>query len=182
MAQVSEPLSTWQRSALDAALAYAQTALASAEQLLLLNLEAARKALEQHGQAARDLLETTDADELMRLRSRLAQSSMQQTAAYAQNIYELVSQAQAQLARLAEQQFSRVNDDMLKRAEQEAPGSDLAAAAVRSSLQASAAMMENLNRATRQFADLSEASIRAATANMVSMSERGAGAPRDAGM
>jgi len=47
----------------------------------------------------------------------------------------------------------------------------VAVAAVKSSLAASAAMMENLNRATRQFADLSEATIRAAAANMVKAAE-----------
>jgi phasin family protein len=169
MAQIPEQLSLWQKAAIDASIAYAQTALTSAEQLLRLNLEAARTALEQQAQAARDLLTTNDPQELAQLRTRLAQNSMEKTASYAQGVYELVSQTQAQLAGLAEQQFARVNEQFLKYAApgSTAPGSEVTAAAVQSSLAASAAMMENLNRATKQFADLSEATIRAAASNMV---------------
>jgi phasin family protein len=170
MAQIPEQLSAWQKVAIDATIAYAQATLASAEQLLRLNLEAARAALEQQAQAARDLLSSEDPQELLNLRSRLAEASMQRTASYAQDVYELVSQTQAQLARLAEQQWSHVNERALQResaGQQEVPGAEVAMAAVKSSLAASAAMMDNLDRATRQFADLSEASIRAVTANMV---------------
>jgi len=174
MVQVPEQLSAWQRAALDATIAYAQATLAGAEQLLRLNLEAARAALEQQAQAARDLLSAEDPQELLKLRSRLAQTSMQRTASYAQNIYELVSQTQAQLASLAQEQWSQANEKALQRAKQagrELPGAEVAMAAVKSSLAASAAMVDNLDRATRQFADLSEASIRAATANMVKQAQ-----------
>jgi phasin family protein len=170
MAQAPEQFSAWQRAAIDSTIACAQAALTGAEQLLRLNLVAARTALEQHAQAARELLATSDAQELMRLRSRLAQQTMQQAAAYAQDVYELVSETQAQLARQAEQQFERFSEDVLKPAQQagqSAPGAEVAVAAVKSSLAASAAMMDNLNRATKQFADLSEATIRDAAANMV---------------
>jgi phasin family protein len=170
MVQISKPLPVWQRTAIDAVIACAQTTLESAEQLLRLNLEAARAALEQQSQAARDLLAAEDTQQLASVRERLAQSSMQRAAAYAQNVYELVSQAQAQLVRLAEQQWSGVDGEVLRQAGQpggETPGAEVAAAAVKSSLAASAAMIESLDRATRQFADLSEASIRAATAQMV---------------
>jgi phasin family protein len=181
MAQATEPLSAWQRAAIDTSIACAQAALAGSEQLLRLNLEAARTALEQHAQAARELLATGDPQELMRLRSRLAQQTMQQAAAYAQDVYELVSETQAQFAQHAERQFARFNDELLARAEQAgqgAPGAEVAVAAVKSSLAASAAMMDNLNRATQQFADLSQATIRAATANMTKQAEaRGGPSP-----
>jgi phasin family protein len=165
MAQAPEQLSGWQRAAIDTTIACAQTALAGAEQLLSLNLEAARTALEQHAEATRALLGATDAHELQRLRGRLAQQTMQQAAAYAREVYELVSETRTQLARHAERQMAGFGDDLLRRTAQAgpaAPGAEVAVAAVRSSLDASAAMVENLSRATRQFADVSEATIRAA--------------------
>src|SRR4051812_24137212 len=85
MAQAPEHLSGWQRAAIDTSIACAQAALAGAEQLLRLNMEAARTALEQQAQVARALLGTADHAELMRIRSRLAQQTMQQVAAYAQD-------------------------------------------------------------------------------------------------
>jgi phasin family protein len=174
MTQAPEHMSGWQRAAIDTTIACSQAALAGAEELLRLNLEAARAALEQHAQAVRALLETTDPGELMRVRARLVQQTMQQAAAYAQDVYELVSETQAQLTRHAERQLAGFNEDLVRRAGQAgdgAPGAEVAVAAVKSSLAASAAMIDNLNRATRQFADVSEATIRAAAANLVKAAE-----------
>jgi phasin family protein len=177
MSQAPEQLAGWQRAAIDTTIACAQSALAGAEQLLRLNLEAARTALEQHGQAARALLGTSDPQDLMRLRTRLAQQSMQQAAAYAQDVYDLVSATQAQLAQHVQRQLAGFGEDLVRRAGEDGQGAEVAVAAVKSSLAASAAMMENLNRATRQFADLSEATIRAAAKNMARSAEASAAGP-----
>ena len=169
MADPNDQLAAWQKAALEATLTYAQTSLASAEQLLKLNLDAARNALEQAGKNTRELLSISDPQELLQLRSKIAQANMQQTATYAQNIYEIVSQSQALLTKLGEEQHSRLNQQATAGAEQlakGAPGAEVAAAAVKSTLAATNAMMDNLNRATRQFAELSESRIKAATAGM----------------
>ncbi len=169
MANPNEQLAAWQKAALESTLTYAQTSLAAAEQLLKLNLDAARNALEQAGKNTRELLSITDPQELMELRTKIAQTNMQQTASYAQSIYEIVSQTQALLTKLGEEQHTRLNQQAAAGAEQlskGAPGAEVASAAVKSTLAATNAMMDNLNRATKQFADLSEASIKAATAGI----------------
>ena len=174
MANPTDTLAAWQKAALDATIACTQATLSSAEQLIKLNLETARKALEQQTQNTRELLSVSDPQQLVAMRSKLAQQGMQQSAAYASSIYEIVSQTQAHLSKLAEDQFSRLNQDMVKGAESlgaNAPGSEVAAAAFKSSMAASSALLEGLNRAAKQFQELSESSIKAATANMV----RGAG-------
>lgn len=171
MANPQEQLAAWQEAALESTLAYAQASIASAEQLLKLNLEAARNSLDQAGKNTRELLAISDPQDLVQLRAKIAQVNMQQTASYAQNIYEIVSQTQALLAKLAEEQFSRLNKETAAGAEQlskGAPGAEVAASTVKSTLAATSAMMDNLNRATKQFAELSEASIKAATAGMLS--------------
>jgi phasin family protein len=169
MANPNEQLAAWQKAALESTLTYAQTSLAGAEQLLKLNLDAARNALEQAGKNTRELLSITDPQELVELRTKIAQTNMQQTASYAQSIYEIVSQTQALLTKLGEEQHTRLNQQAAAGAEQlskGAPGAEVASAAVKSTLAATNAMMDNLNRATKQFADLSEASIKAATAGI----------------
>jgi phasin family protein len=169
MANPTEQLAAWQKAALESTLSYAQASIASAEQMLKLNLDAARNSLEQAGKNTRELLAISDPQELVQLRAKIAQANMQQTASYAQNIYEIVSQSQALLTKLSEEQFSRLNKEAAAGTDQlskVAPGADVASAAVKSTLAATNAMMENLNRATKQFAELSEASIKAATAGM----------------
>ena len=169
MANPNEQLAAWQKAALESTLTYAQASLSSAEQLLKLNLDAARNSLEQAGKNTRDLLAISNPQELAQLQAKFAQANMQQTASYAQNIYEIVSQTQSMLTKLNEEQFSRLNKDAVAGAEKlskGAPGGDVAANTVKSTLAATNAMMDNLNRATKQFAELSEASIKAATAGM----------------
>ena len=175
MANPTDTLAAWQKAALDATIACTQATLASAEQLFKLNLETARNALEQQTQAARELLSVSDPQQLVAMRAKLAQQGMQRSAAYANSIYEIVSQTQAHLSKLAEDQFSRLNQDMAKGAEilggARTPGAEVATAALKSSMAASSALLDGLNRAAKQFQELSESSIKAATANMV----RGAG-------
>jgi phasin family protein len=149
---------------------FARASLTSAEQLLRLNLDTARATLDQAARATRDLMSVSDPQQFMQARSKLAQDNMQQAAAYAQSVYAIVSQAQREMSKLFEDQVGRVTRDMTVGADslgKGAPGTDLQSAALRSTLAASTAMMESLNQATRQFAELSEATMKAAAAQMV---------------
>ena len=86
MANPTDTLAAWQKAALDATTACTQAALASAEQLIKLNLETARKALEQQAQTTRELLSMSDPQQLVAMRSKFVQQEMQQSAAYANGI------------------------------------------------------------------------------------------------
>lgn len=169
MTTPNEQLAAWNQAAYDAALTYARTSMTSAEQLLKLNLDAARAALEQNSAAARELLSAADPQSMMQARTKLAETSMQQAASYAQGVYALVSQTQAQIAKMFEEQMTRLGKDMAVGAEQlgKTTGGAAPNAALQSTMAATNAMLENLNRATRQFAELSEATMKAATQAMV---------------
>jgi phasin family protein len=170
MNKPNEQLTAWNQAAYDAALTYARTSMASAEQLLKLNLDAARTAMEQNSKAARDLLSASDPQSMMQARTRLAETSMQQAASYAQGVYELVSQTQAQLAKMFEEQVARFSKDLAAGAEQlgkAGPAAAAPTAALQSTMDATNVMLENLSRATRQFAEMSEATMKAAAQAMV---------------
>jgi phasin family protein len=170
MTQPNEQMAAWNQAAYDAALEYARASMASAEQLLKLNLEAARSAFEQNTQAARDLLNASDPQTMVQTRTKLAETSMQQAASYANGVYELVSQTQTQLATLFQDQIARVSKDTAAGADQVTkgiPGAPPPSAALQSTLAATNAMLESLNQATRQFAEISEATMKAAAASMV---------------
>ena len=170
MTNPTEQFAAWNQAAYDAAMTYARASLTSAEQLLRLNLETARATLDQASRATRDLMSVSDPQQFVQARTKLAQDNMQQAAAYAQSVYAIVSQAQREMSKLWEEQMSRVSKDVTVGAEslgKAAPGADLQSAALKSTLAASSAMMETLNQATRQFAELSEATMKAAAAQMV---------------
>jgi phasin family protein len=170
MTNSTEQLAAWNQAAYDAAMNYARASLTSAEQLLRLNLDTARVTLDQASRATRDLMSVSDPQQFLQARTKLAQDNMQQAAAYAQSVYAIVSQAQREMSKLFEEQMGRVTKDMAVGAEtlgKSAPGADFQSAALKSTLAASSAMMESLNQATRQFAELSEATMKEAAAQMV---------------
>jgi phasin family protein len=135
-----------------------------------LNVETARATLQQATAAARELLSVKDPEQLMTMRTKLAQINMQQAATYAQSIYDIVSDTQRQLGRLWEDQIAQMTKSVTAETEGIAkgtPGAEFSSAALKSTLAATSAMMESLNQATRQFAELSESTMKAATAQMV---------------
>ena len=170
MTTPTEQFAAWNQSAYESAMTYARASLASADQLLRLNLETARATLDQTTRATRELLSVDDPQQLMGLRAKLAQDNMQQAAAYAQSVYAIVSQTQVELAKLFEGQLSRFSKDVSAGADRlgkGVPGAEMQSAAIKSTLAATSAAMESLNQATRQFAELSEATMKAAAAQMV---------------
>jgi phasin family protein len=170
MPNPTQQFAAWNQAAYDATMTYARANLASAEQLLRLNLDTARATLDQATKATRDLMAVSDPQEFMSLRTKLAQDNMQQAATYAQSVYTIMSQSQAQLTKLFEEQVSRVSKEVATGAEtlgKAVPGGELQSAALKSTLAATSTMMESLNQATRQFAELSEATMKAAAAQMV---------------
>ncbi len=174
MPNPTEQFAAWNQAAYDATMSYARASLASAEQLLRLNLETARATLEQATKATRELMSVSDPQQFMSLRAKLAQDNMQQAATYAQSVYAIVSQTQSQLAKLFEEQIARASKDVSAGAEtlgKAVPSSEMQSAALKSTLAATSAMMDSLNQATRQFAELSENTMKAAAAQMI----RGAG-------
>ena len=176
MTNPTESLAAWNQAAYDAAMNYARASLASAEQLLKLNLETTRASLDQAAKATHELMSVNDPQQLVAVRTRLAQTSMQNAATYAQSVYEIVSQTQAQLSRLFEEQMGRFARDVTAGTEslgKGAPGADFSSAAMKSTLAATSAMMESLNLASKQFAELSEATMKAATAQMVKGAGKG---------
>jgi len=170
MIDPTKQMAQWNQAAVEAAMGYARAGLTTAEQLLRLNLDAARATLEQNSKVTRELMSASDPQDLMALRSRLAETNMQQAAAYANSVYELVSETQGALAKMFEEGIARFSKDVTESADKlgrNAPGAEVQAAALKSTLAATSAMMESLNQATRQFAELSEAAMKAATAQMV---------------
>jgi phasin family protein len=175
MTQPPDQIAAWNQAAYDAAMSYARASLASAEQLLTLNLETARATLDQAAKATRELMASGDPQQLLAVRTRLAQTNMQQAATYAQSVYEIVSQTQSHLGKLFEDQLGKLTREMAASAEtlgKGAAGTEVSSAALKSTFAATSAMIESLNQATRQFAELSEATMKAATAQMVKTAEK----------
>ncbi|GAB2885634.1 phasin family protein [Uliginosibacterium flavum] len=155
------------KTAIEAALTFANTAFASAEKLATLNLNTARAMLEDSVATAKTLLGAKDAQELSSLQSTLAQPAVEKIVAYSRSVYEISAAAQEDIGKILEGQLSEVNKNVsaaLDKAAKSAPaGSDVAVAAVKSAIAAANSAYDSINKAAKQVAEIAEANVAAAT-------------------
>ncbi len=159
------------QAAFDTLLSIYNSALDSAEKLASLNISSGRATLEDQISSAKRLLGAKDLQEALALQSGLVQPQIEKTIAYARNVYEISSEAQEQLVKRLEALQSDVNKSvasLLDTYSKSAPaGSQVAVAAVKSAISAANSAFDNANKAARQVASITEASVDAATSATV---------------
>lgn len=155
----------------DAMLTIANTTFASAERLAALNLNTARAVLEDSVANAKVMMSSKDPQELMGLQASLAQPIVEKAVAYSRNVWEIMTQTQEELSKVAEAQMSEVNKRIataLEKVAQSAPGgSEGAVAAVKTAIAAANSAYDSMNKAARQVAEMAEANVAAATSATV---------------
>jgi phasin family protein len=155
------------KSAIDALLALANTALASAERVSSLNLNIARSLVEDSVANTRALFAAKDVQEVLALQTSLAQPSVEKLVSYSRSLNEIAVQSQQEISKLLEAQyrdFQKSVSGLLEHAAKSAPaGSDVAVAAVKSAFAAANSAFDSLNTAAKQVAEISEANVAAAT-------------------
>ena len=168
MSKTPEPYAGLSKQAADAALSFAQVSMESAERLLRLQLDAAKTFVADQAQTAKALAEAKDAEALMAVRARVSEQIVDRVVGYSKNVYEVATQTQQQMSKLAEQRFAALNAEMAGTMEnmlKAAPGgSNAAVEAVRSTLAATQSAMDSMTKAAKQAAELAEANVKSVTA------------------
>lgn len=178
-----EQLAAAGKANIDTMLSAANTTFASAERLAALNLNTARTVLEETVANAKSMLSAKDMQELMSLQAAMAQPMLEKAVAYSRSVYEIASQTQEELSKVAELRMSEVNKDIaaaLEKIAKAAPGgSDVAVAAVKSAIAAANSAYDSMNKAAKQVAEIAEANVAAATsATVKAVGEAAASAPK----
>ena len=149
----------------------------NAEKLLKLNLTAAKSALAQGIENAQAAASVKDVQELIALRTRFAESGVQTAIAYSRTLYELASEAQAELSAVSEEtwtNYSKGVASFVDTAAKSAPaGSDVAVNAFKSTFAATAAAFDQFQKATKQVVNLADANIRAVSSAAKSAPAKG---------
>jgi len=162
-----EQFASANKATVDSLLSVANAALASAERIAALNLNTARSVLEDSVSNTKALLGAKDVQEALSIQASLAQPNVEKAVAYSRSVYEITAQAQEELSKNIESQFSGFQKqvaDLLDKAAKSAPaGSDVAVAAVKSAIAAANSAFDNLNKAAKQVAEITEANVAAAT-------------------
>ena len=162
-----EQFASANKAAVDSLLSLANTALASAERIAALNLNTARSLVEDSVSGAKALMGAKDVQEALAIQASLAQPNVEKAVAYSRSVYEISAQTQEELSKMVEGQFGdfqKTVASLLDKAAKSAPaGSDVAVAAVKSAIAAATSAFDNMNKAAKQVAEITEANVAAAT-------------------
>ena len=153
------------KAQLDAGARFATIAAEGAEKLLDLHLNNAKTAFNEAVKNAKALTELKDVSEVAAWAGTSFQPSMDKTAAYARNFYEVAAGTQQEISMLLENQVNEFNSNVsaaLAAASKSAPaGSESAIAAAKSVIDVAHSMFDTLSKASRQLSSLTEANIAA---------------------
>jgi phasin family protein len=147
----------------------AAMSIENTEKLFKLNLTAAKAAFANGVQSAQAVAGVKDVQELVALRAKVAEANVQAAVGYGRTLYALASEAQGNYTAFAEEAWNVYSKNvaaMVDKASKSAPaGSDAAINAFKSTFAASTAAFDQFQRATKQVANLADASVRAAAAS-----------------
>jgi phasin family protein len=167
MTTALDPISQIGREALEAARKATRISMDSAERTLNVQLEYAKGAITQATINARAASQAKDVQELLALRTRIAENTLENLMGYSRSLYEVVSEAQSEYSRLAEERMSKfqqaVSEGVDQAAKSAPAGSDVAVAAVKSQLAAATAAFDTFSKAARHMASYADAGVVSAT-------------------
>jgi len=155
------------KASVDALLALANSALASAESIAALNLNTARSMLETGMANAKAVLGATDPQEALAVSKARLQPSIEQAVTYSRSLYEISLQSRDDLSKQIESQladFQSHISGLVENAAKNAPaGSEVAVAAVKSAFAAANSAFGTLKNVVKQASEIAEANIAKAT-------------------
>jgi len=167
MKNVPEQFSQFSSAAMASAAKMSKVSMDSAEKLMALQLEFAKASLADATKLAKVLSSVKDVQDLASLRSVTAESAMEKLMGYSRQVYEVASDAQAEMTKLAEERMAMFNQTLAQgvdSASKSAPvGSEAAVAAMKSTMAATTAAFDSFSKAARNLASYSDAGIKPAS-------------------
>jgi len=163
----TEQFGEFSKTAVDAAMKFAKVSFDSAERMFALNLEAAKVGLDESAKSTKAASAVKDVQELNGLRTKAAETGLEFFMGYSKNLYDISNFAQAQYSSLIEERvsaFQKTVAEGIDKAAKNAPaGTDVAFAALKSSMAASTAAMDTLSKASKQVSAFTDTAIKAAS-------------------
>lgn len=160
----ANPFAEIGQATMDAAAAMTRISMDSAERAINVQLEYAKGALAQATINARAASQAKDVQELLALRSRIAENTLENLMGYSRSLYEVASEAQGEYSRLAEERMAQLQKAVTESVDQAAKsapaGGDVAVAAMKSQLAAATAAYDSFTKAARHMASFADAGLK----------------------
>lgn len=148
------------------AIKFAAVSIESAEKLVKFNFNAAKTAVAKSVEGAQAAAGVKDIQGLLALRTQFAEAQVQHAMGYSRSLYEISTEASAELSSLFEEAFASYTKGitaMVDKASKSAPaGSDVAVNAFRSTMAATTAAFDQFQKASKQVVSIADANVRAA--------------------
>lgn len=162
-----EQIQSTNKATVDALLCVATTQFSALEKLATLNSSALKGAFEDTVANARALAGAKDVQEFVNLQATFAQPAIDKAITYSKSVYEVATQTNAELSKLAEKRIAEWNENfasLLDQAVKNAPaGSDVAVNAVKQMIAAANSAYDNFTKAAKQATEIAQANVVAAT-------------------
>ena len=162
-----EQIQSANKANVETLLAVAHAQFAALEKLANISAGAVKTAFEDSISNTRALLGAKDVQEFVALQNAFAQPAIEKAIAYSKSVYEVATEANAELTKVAERRVSEWNEGfvgLLDKVSKNAPaGSDVAVSAVKQMLAAANSAYDNFNKVTKQATEIAEANVAAAS-------------------
>ena len=163
MTTAANPLAEIAGRNFDSAVRITRISMDSAERAVAVQLEYAKGAVTQATHNARAISQAKDVQELLALRTRISENVLENMMGYSRSLYEVASQGQSELGKLAEERmtsFQQAVTETVELAARSAPaGSGVTLAAMKSSLAATTAAFDSFTKAAKNMASYTDASV-----------------------
>ena len=170
-----EQIQATTKANMEAMLSLATNQFAAFEKFASLNANAVKAAFEDSIANARALAGAKDVQELVNLQSTFAQPAIEKAIAYSKSVYEVATEANGELSKVAERRVAEWNENfvtLLDKVSKNAPaGSDVAVAALKSMMAAGNAAYDNMNKVAKQATEIAEANVAAASETVRGMAK-----------
>ncbi len=166
MLNVNTQFADAQKSAAEQGARLAHISLANTQKLVDLQMKLAEATVADFTEAAKTVAAAKDLNDLMNLRSKWAETSIEKSVNYGKAVYEATTKAQAEVNQFMQDSFAKLNSDLtaaVETATKSAPnGTDAILSAVKSTVAATSAAVDNLTKAAKQVAEMTESTVKAA--------------------
>ena len=163
---VASPIAEIASRTVDSAARLTRISMDSAERTVAVQLEYAKGAIAQATLNARAVSQARDVQELMSLRTQIAENAVENLMGYSRSLYEVASEAQSEFGKFAEAGmtfFQQAVTESVDLAAKSAPAGSVAVAAIKSSLAATTAAFDSFTKAAKNMASYTDAGVRAAS-------------------
>ena len=157
------------KSNLETLVGLTSKAFAGVEQLIELNMAAAKSTLSDSHSNAQAVMSVKDAQDLLSMQASMFQPLAEKMVIYNRHLYEIATTSGQDVGSVVQEQFAKsqqLYQDMFENMAKTAPaGSESAVAAFRTAVSAGTSALESVQKAVKQATDMVDSNVKTMSAN-----------------